>query len=154
MTIEKTIERLKKLHEKYEAQVQSLTAQREAINRRLDESLTLSMQTADAIASLEGKPKIAEILSSAMAREPKTANQIIEELKQQPPTQPVPQPSLDAPPCPPEAGFKWVKNELNEWVLIPENQVVQVEPLAGGGVIVLPAVEDGEFTDNPEDLIQ
>ena len=152
MTIEKTIERLKKLHEKYEAQVQSLTAQRDVINKRLDEALVLSMQTADALASLEGKPKLAEMLSAAMAQEPKTANKIIEELA--PPHQPAAQPPLDVPPCPSEAGFKWVKNELNEWVLIPENQVVQVEPLAGGGVIVLPAVENGEFTDNPEDLIQ
>lgn len=152
MTIEKTIERLKKLHEKYEAQVQSLTAQRDVINKRLDEALVLSMQTADALASLEGKPKLAEMLSAAMAQEPKTANQIIEELA--PPPSTVVQPPLDVPPCPPESGYKWMKNEINEWVLIPENQVVQVEPLAGGGVIVLPAVEDGEFTDNPEDLIQ
>ena len=154
MTIEKTIERLKKLHEKYEAQVQSLTAQREMINKRLDEALVLSMQTADAIASLEGKPKLAEILSAAMAQEPKTANQLMEELNQQAPTQPTVQPPLDVPPCPPEPGYKWVKNEVNEWVLILGNQVVQVEPLAGGGAIVLPAVDDGEFTDNPEDLIQ
>jgi hypothetical protein len=148
MTIEKTIERLKKLHEKYTAQVQSLTAQRDQINERLAEASARALQTADAVASLEGKPTMTQLLKDALveyhAPNPEHVGDVAK-------LSPIPENvQSDLPPA--EPGFHWAKNEFNEDVLVPDNIPEPIISTLGGG-ITLPAIGE-DFSDNPEDLIQ
>jgi hypothetical protein len=145
MTIEKTIERLKKLHSQYEGQVQSLTAQRDHINTRLEEVMTRAVQTRDAIAALEGTPKVAEILKNALTEyQIPNPGHVGEKAAFAPaPTETLP---------PPEPGYHWAKNDLGEDILLPDHTPEAIIATPSGG-IVLPVIEDEDFRDSPADLI-
>jgi hypothetical protein len=149
MTIEKTIERLKKLHSQYEAQVQSLTAQRDHINTRLEEVMTRAVQTRDAIAALEGTPKVAEILKNAL-----TEYQIPNpgHMGENAAFAPLKDGSVSETLPPPEPGYHWAKNDMGEDVLLPDHMPEAIIATPSGG-IVLPVLDDEDFKDNPTDLI-
>lgn len=107
MNIEKTLERLKKIHEQYSKNVAVLADKISILQKELDDAKTKQIQTFDAIQALEGKPTISKMLES-MARPANPVNPAIYQDVSVPSDLPAPEP-----------GMKYVQNNLKEWVLIP-----------------------------------
>ena len=146
--ISKTITRLKKLHEKYTAEVARLTAKRDDVAARLAAAQDLAIQTSDAVAALEGKPAITKLLQDALKMPAATLPNMDYVGASDLQTEQIPESGNSELP-PPEPGMRWTKNAEGEDVLVP---IVMPAPRAVPGVtqvdIHLPAIaEDGGFDD-------
>ena len=145
--ITKTIAKLKRLHQKYMADVRTLSAKEAEIAARLADANDKVMQTSDAIAALEGKPQLSKLLKDALAAPP--SNLGIPKIPDSPDTRhagaEIPL-SGNLPPA--EAGMKWVKNEVGEDVLVPINPPAACTVPGVVQSFALPAIdEDGGFED-------
>ena len=158
--IEKTIEKLTKLHAKYEAEVAALTGKRDALSARLVEVSKLAAQTFEALAILKGEPTFMKALQAALDTPKSPLNGIGVELAQRVAEtdkqfiQNFSDGSASGLP-PAEPGMQWAKNEVGEDVLVP---VVIPAPLSVPGVtqseFYLPAVDDdAKFGDTPESFL-
>ena len=145
--ITKTIAKLKKLHQKYTDDVRTLAAKEAEIAAKLADANEKALQTAEAIAALEGKPQFTKLLQDALkmpaAALPNVDYVAATDMKTEIPG------SGNAELPPPEPGMKWAVNDVGEDVLVP---IVMPAPRAVPGVTQVdihlpPVAEDGEFED-------
>ena len=167
--ITKTIERLKRLHQKYMDEVRVLSAKEAEIAARLAAANELAIQTADAVAALEGKPVLTKLLQDALAS--KNPNDEIKkefekigwqsDLNLIVKSDKIPESgNFEGPghmlPAP-EPGMVWARqadeNGDMQDVLIP--QTIPAPRVVPGVVqaIALPAIDEN-FADTPEDFLQ
>lgn len=148
-SFETTLSELKKLHARYAAKVESLAAQSLRIASRLQDAQQHLVRAEEAIAALEGRTtEIKQVLQDALSNIPK--------IPDAPDTQhavvKIPQNgNLPAP----EPGMQWVKNDLNEDVLVPINPpkpltVPGVVEVAAGTEFIMPS---DDTWDSPESFL-
>lgn len=145
--IAKTITRLKKLHQKYTDDVRTLAAKEAEIAAKLADANEKALQTAEAIAALEGKPQFTKLLQDAL-KMPAAALPNVDYVAATDMKTEIPE-SGNAELPPPEPGMKWAVNDVGEDVLVP---IVMPAPRAVPGVTQVdihlpPVAEDGEFED-------
>lgn len=117
MTIEKTLERLKKIHAQYEKSAAVLTEELSILQKKLDDAKTKQIQTFDAIQALTGQPTFSKIMEGMML---KTENKNFDKTPLHITPEHIPS-DLPAP----EPGMKWIQTPTDdgrgEWVLVPIN---------------------------------
>jgi hypothetical protein len=152
-SLETSLAELKKLHARYTAKVESLSAQRDQILLHLRAAEENALKTADAIAVLEGKPTLTKTITDAITEYHIPNPGHVGETAKFVPAE-IPQNGNVALPTP-EAGMQWIKNDLGEDVLVPINppkplSVPGVTEVAAGA-FVMPA---DDSWDSPESFLR
>lgn len=148
MKLDKILANLKREHEQCLVQVNLLAAKKERIEKYLEEARVHAAQTEEAVLALEGKTtQIREALQQALA--PKAGAIIPVDFEKGRPVFSTSQ-NENLPPA--EPGFKWVKNEIGEDVLIPLNGQVLPAPRADANNFIMP-VEEDNFPDPSEQIL-
>lgn len=142
MTIEKTLERLKKIHAGYEKKVLVFERQISLLQKKLDDAKTKQLQTFDAIQALEGKPSLSRMFVENFANR-------LQDEKQELQSESPPNTNLPTP----EPGMKWIQNG-EEWVLVPVNPP---SPLFVSGVFSgaddLPKIDENTGFEDPSSFL-
>jgi hypothetical protein len=151
-SLETSLAELKKLHARYTAKVESLSAQRDQILSLLRAAEENALKTADAIAVLEGRPTFAETLVEKFQTTANLADQTVLNAAISATGQEIPQ-NGNLPPA--ESGMQWIKNKDGEDVLVPINppkplSVPGVTEVAAGA-FVMPA---DDSWDSPESFLR
>lgn len=153
MKTDKILQSLKIKHEQLLKQVSSLTTKKERIEKYLQEAMTESAQTEEAILALEGKSsQIKQMLEQAVQT---TGWKGVPPIIVPASAEAVPEKSSASALPPPEAGMKWAKNEVDEDVLVPINIPTpkKVAGITDANNFILPVIDDEEGFESPKSFL-